>query len=63
MVLEGSFNGKRVRVLKDDGCNTNVVSGAFLKKNSALFDVAKRPVEAAKSPCRRRASYLNPLHI
>ncbi len=29
MVLEGSLNGKRVRELKGDGCNTNVVAREF----------------------------------
>jgi len=32
IVLDGSLEGKRVRVLKDDGCNTNVVSHEFFKK-------------------------------
>jgi hypothetical protein len=25
-VMDGTLNGKRARILKDDGCNTNVVS-------------------------------------
>ncbi len=49
MVLEGSLNGKRVRVLKDDGCNTNVVSREFLKNNSELFEVFQRHVELMHS--------------
>ncbi len=49
IVLEGSLNGKRVRVLKEDGCNTNVVSGEFLKNKSESFKVLKRPVEVMHS--------------
>lgn len=26
LLMEGKLNGERFRVLKDDGCNTNVVS-------------------------------------
>jgi len=29
IVLDGTLEKKRVRVLKDDGCNTNVVSRSF----------------------------------
>ena len=32
LVLSGTMNGLSVRVLKDDGCNTNVVSREFLDK-------------------------------
>ena len=33
ILLDGSLEGKRVRVLKDDGCNTNVVSRDFFRRN------------------------------
>ena len=36
-VLDGSLEGKRVKVLKDDGCNTNVVSHEFFQKNRKFF--------------------------
>ncbi len=49
IVLEGSLNEKRVRVLKRDGCNTNAVSREFLKNNRELFEVVKRPVEVMQS--------------
>ncbi len=49
MVLEGSLNGKRVRVLKNDGFNTNIVSREFLKNKSELVEVVKRPVEVMHS--------------
>lgn len=39
IVLEGTINGKNVRMLKDDGCNTNLVSKEFLKRNRRLFKV------------------------
>ena len=32
IVLDGKRNGVNLRVLKDDGCNTNVVSKGFVKK-------------------------------
>ncbi len=49
MVLEGSLNGKRVRVVEDDGCNVNVVSREFLNNSSELFDAVSRPVERIHS--------------
>ncbi len=47
--LEGSLNVKRVRLIKDDGCNTNVESRESLKNNSELFEVVKRPIEVMLS--------------
>lgn len=38
IVLDGSLEGKRVRVLKDDGCNTNVVSHEFFRKHRKNFN-------------------------
>ncbi len=32
IVLDGSLDGKKVRVLKDVGCSTNVVSQEFARK-------------------------------
>ena len=49
MVLDGSLEGKRVRVLKDDGCNTNVVSREFFRKNRGLFNYDKCDVEVKHS--------------
>ena len=37
LVLDGTLDMKRVRVLKDDGCNTNVVSHEFFQKNKSCF--------------------------
>ena len=37
LVLDGTLEMKRVRVLKDDGCNTNVVSHEFFRKNKSCF--------------------------
>ncbi len=56
MLLEGSLDGKRVRVLNDDGRNTNVVSREFLKNNSELIEVAKKPVEVMHSQRRRKCN-------
>jgi len=49
LVLDGDLNGKRVRVLKDDGCNTNVVSHDFFMNNRKLFSVVKKNVEVRHS--------------
>ena len=37
LVLDGTLDMKRVRLLKDDGCNTNVVSHEFSQKNKSCF--------------------------
>lgn len=49
IVLEGFLDGKRVRVLKDDGCNTNVVSREFFNKNRKNFKWKNCNVEVSHS--------------
>ena len=51
IVLEGSLEGKRVQVLKDDGCNTNVVSHDFFERNQGHFkwDVCDVEVRHSKA--------------
>ena len=49
MILDGSLNGKRVRVLKDDGCNTNVVSRDFFEINKGKLKWKKCEVEVRHS--------------
>ena len=49
LVLRGSLGGKKVRVLKDDGCNTNVVSHEFFKKNRKFFKWKKCDAEVNHS--------------
>lgn len=39
--LEGHLNSKPVRVLKDDGCNTNVVSRSLLERHRDSLQVVK----------------------
>ena len=41
IVLEGTINGQKARMLKDDGCNTNLVSKEFLQRNRRLFKVIR----------------------
>ena len=41
MVLDGKLNGVSVRVLKDDGCNTNVISQRLLSRFRNRFQVMK----------------------
>lgn len=43
--LDGQLNGKILRVRKDDGCNTNVVSHEFFFKNHWRFNWKRRNVE------------------
>lgn len=49
LVLDGSLEKKRVRVLKDDGCNTNVVSHKFFQKNKGCFKWKNCNVEVRHS--------------
>jgi Retroviral aspartyl protease len=42
LVLKGKFNGIPVKILKDDGCNTNVISRTFVKKYKNLFHVVNK---------------------
>ena len=48
-VLEGSMNGIRVDVLKDDGCNTNVISREFAKRNEHRLRFVSRKMSVAHS--------------
>eukprot|EP00171_Calliarthron_tuberculosum_P016982 IDg16982t1 len=41
IVFEGLFEGKEVSVLKDDGCNTNIVSREFARRYYDSFRVNK----------------------
>lgn len=41
LVLAGRPNGIAVMVLKDDGCNTNVVSSEFVKKHRDVFEIPR----------------------
>ena len=45
MIIDGNLEGKNVKVLKDDGCNTNVVSKAFFNKNRKLFKWRRDDIE------------------
>ena len=38
IVPEGSLNGNKVKVLKDDGCNRNVMSHKFFAKIGKNFN-------------------------
>ena len=49
IVLDGTLEEKRVRVLKDDGCNTNVVSHEFFERNRQNFNWEKCEVEVKHS--------------
>lgn len=41
LLMEGETNRERVQVLKDDGCNTNVVSCDFVHDHRALFRISR----------------------
>ena len=49
IVLDGLLEGKKVSVLKDDGCNTNVVSCDLFEKNRGLFKWKECDVEVRHS--------------
>jgi len=44
IVLNGTLNGVPVRVLKDDGCNTNIVSQRVVDRCRASFQCTERKV-------------------
>ncbi len=44
MVMDASLNEKRVEVLFDDRCNTNVIFKDFLRENRDLFDTVPQKV-------------------
>lgn len=43
------IKGQQVRILKDDGCNTNIVSTEFFEKNRYMFDVADANITISHS--------------
>ena len=49
ILLNGSLGGIRVKVLKDDGCNTNVVSQEFFRRNRKNFNWKGCNVEVSHS--------------
>ena len=58
IVLEGTLNGREAKILKDDGCNTNLVSKEFLAKNRNLFRIAntRTSIQHSKKGLGERAS-------
>ena len=62
LVLNGTLNGFKVKVLKDDGCNTNVVGKDFLKsqKGRNLFQIREEKVivEHSKQGTREDATHV-----
>jgi hypothetical protein len=48
-IMNGTLNGKNVRILKDDGCNTNVVSRKFVQSNAEAFKTMCRNVTVTHS--------------
>ncbi|MEM7375745.1 MAG: retropepsin-like aspartic protease [Bacteroidota bacterium] len=42
LTFTGTLNGGNVEVLKDDGCNTNIVSQKVVKRNRQLFRIRKK---------------------
>ncbi len=49
IILDGLLHGKRVRVLKDDGCNTNVISQEFFERNRKEYNWKNCIVEVSNS--------------
>ena len=41
IILRGTVKGQTVDILKDDGCNTNVMSSSFIKKHGHLLTLKK----------------------
>lgn len=36
------INGRRCKILKADGCNTNIISGEFIRRKERYFNVIDR---------------------
>ena len=49
IVLEGELNGRPVEILEDDGCNTNVVSTVFARRNAHLFHIEDADISITHS--------------
>ena len=49
LVIDGFLNGKMVKILKDDGCNTNVISRDFVATNKDIFHTLDTKTTAAHS--------------
>ena len=49
MVFSGTVNGAAASILKDDGCNTNVISSQFLARNRDIFDITPALVDVLHS--------------
>ena len=48
-MLNGSLENRAVRVLKDDGCNTNIMSYEFFNKNKMILKWRNCQVEIRHS--------------
>lgn len=44
ILLKGTFNRKNFQVLKDDECNTNIVSRDFVEHNKEMLIMRKKPM-------------------
>ena len=49
IVLDGSLDARKTRVVKDDGCNTNVESQEVFEKNCKYFNWKQCKVEGSHS--------------
>ncbi len=49
IVVEGLMEGEKVRVLKDDGCNTNIISNEFFQRNCGLLKWKHCDIEVKNS--------------
>ena len=49
IVLEGSINEEPARILKDDGCNTNVASKEFFLRHRELFETRDENTDVTHS--------------
>lgn len=49
ITLYGTVAGQQVTILKDDGCNTNVMAKSFVDKNLRLLNIRKTQVKVNHS--------------
>lgn len=52
LVMNGSINNVAVRILRDDGCDTNIVFICFFAKNRKFFEVERKKMRTQHSTQR-----------
>lgn len=57
IIMSGPMNKVAVIILKDDGCNTNIVSTSFFLKNRILFERKKMRMQNSRRRSNEEISF------